>query len=60
MRWVLFDELVARAALDEAELRAWCAQHLADYKVPRQIVLREALPMTPAGKIHKAALRNEL
>ena len=40
-------------------MRDWCAKHLADYKVPRQIVLREALPMTPAGKIHKAALRDE-
>ncbi len=45
--------------LKEGEVREWCAQHLADYKVPRQIVLRETLPMTPAGKIHKAALRTE-
>lgn len=48
------------SALNEAELRSWCAQHLADYKVPRQVSLREALPMTPAGKIHKAALRDEV
>lgn len=48
------------SALNEAELRGWCAQHLADYKVPRQVSLREALPMTPAGKIHKAALRDEV
>ncbi|MDH4391912.1 MAG: AMP-binding protein [Aquabacterium sp.] len=45
--------------LREADVRSWCAQHLADYKVPRQVVLRDALPMTPAGKIHKAALRQE-
>ncbi len=45
--------------LREADVRSWCAQHLADYKVPRQVVLREVLPMTPAGKIHKAALRLE-
>ena len=45
--------------LREVDVRSWCAQHLADYKVPRQVVLREALPMTPAGKIHKAALRLE-
>ncbi len=47
------------SALRETDIREWCAEHLADYKVPRQIVLREALPMTPAGKIHKAALRAE-
>ena len=45
--------------LQAGEVRDWCAKHLADYKVPRQIVLREVLPMTPAGKIHKAALRDE-
>ena len=48
------------STLNELELRGWCAEHLADYKVPRQVSLREALPMTPAGKIHKAALRDEL
>ena len=48
------------SGLTEAELRHWCAEHLADYKVPRQVLLRESLPMTPAGKIHKAALREEL
>ncbi|MGO4330215.1 class I adenylate-forming enzyme family protein [Cupriavidus sp. 2TAF22] len=41
------------------EIRAYCASRLADYKVPRQVVLRDILPMTPAGKIHKAALRAE-
>ncbi len=47
------------SGLTEAELRHWCAERLADYKVPRQVLLRESLPMTPAGKIHKAALRDE-
>ena len=48
------------SGLTEAELREWCGRQLADYKVPRQVVLRDALPLTPAGKIHKAALRGEL
>jgi fatty-acyl-CoA synthase len=48
------------AVLTEEELRAWCAEGLADYKVPRRIEFREELPLTPAGKIHKAALRNAL
>jgi acyl-CoA synthetase (AMP-forming)/AMP-acid ligase II len=47
----------AGSALDEAQVRQWCAAHLADYKVPRQIVFRDELPLTPAGKIQKAALR---
>ena len=48
------------STMREADLRPWCAERLADYKLPRQVVLRDALPMTPAGKIHKAALRDEL
>lgn len=39
------------------ELIGFCRQKLADYKVPRQIVFARELPMTPAGKIAKAALR---
>jgi acyl-CoA synthetase (AMP-forming)/AMP-acid ligase II len=46
------------AALTAEELCAYCAQHLADYKVPRQVVFRDQLPLTPAGKVHKAALRD--
>lgn len=40
-------------------LREHCRAHLADYKVPRQFVLRQDLPLTPAGKIQKAVLRDE-
>lgn len=48
------------AEVTEDMLRAWCAEALADYKVPRVIEFREELPLTPAGKIHKAALRETL
>ena len=47
------------SGLTADELRVYCREHLADYKVPRQFVLRDSLPLTPAGKIHKAALRQE-
>lgn len=50
----------AGSTLDEAQVRQWCAAQLADYKVPRQIVFRDELPLTPAGKIQKAALREAL
>ena len=48
------------SALDAQALQEHCRERLADYKVPRQIVFSEALPMTPAGKIHKAALRQQV
>jgi fatty-acyl-CoA synthase len=53
--------IVARPGTDptEEELKAYCKQHLADYKVPRQIVFRESLPLTPVGKIMKLRLREE-
>jgi fatty-acyl-CoA synthase len=41
----------------DEELKAYCSEHLADYKVPKQIVFRESLPLTPVGKVMKAKLR---
>jgi acyl-CoA synthetase (AMP-forming)/AMP-acid ligase II len=53
--------IVPRPGTDptEDELKAYCRQHLADYKVPRQIVFRESLPLTPVGKIMKLRLKEE-
>jgi acyl-CoA synthetase (AMP-forming)/AMP-acid ligase II len=47
----------APGRLDVATLRAWCRRHLADYKVPRSLVLVERLPRTERGKLDRAALR---
>lgn len=47
------------AAVTEQELIAFCREHVADYKVPRQVIIRDRLPTTPAGKIQKAVLRGE-
>jgi fatty-acyl-CoA synthase len=49
----------AEQSVTEGELREHCAAHLADYKVPRRFVMATELPTTPAGKINKAALRDE-
>ena len=38
------------------ELRAFCKEKLAAYKVPRQIEFRDSLPKTMVGKV----LRREL
>ena len=40
----------------EAEIIQWCRDHLAHYKVPRQVVFGP-LPTTATGKIQKFALR---
>ncbi|WP_437884197.1 long-chain-fatty-acid--CoA ligase FadD2 [Pseudomonas sp. LRF_L74] len=41
------------------ELKTFCRENFTGYKVPRQIVLRESLPMTPVGKILRRELREE-
>jgi long-chain acyl-CoA synthetase len=41
----------------EAELVAYCRQHLATYKVPRRYAFVDELPKSPSGKILKRVLR---
>jgi fatty-acyl-CoA synthase len=43
----------------EEEIKAYCRERLADYKVPKQVVFRAELPMTPVGKILKSKLKEE-
>lgn len=42
-----------------ASLHAWCLPRIADYKAPRDMVVR-AIPRNPSGKIQKHLLRAEL
>jgi fatty-acyl-CoA synthase len=51
-----FVELKAGAKASEAELIAYCREHLARYKCPRHVVFAE-LPRTSTGKIQKFKLR---
>ena len=41
-----------------ADVRAYLAQHLADYKVPRRIEFGADLPREDSGKIFKRRLRD--
>jgi len=45
------------AVLDEATVRAFLAEHLAAYKLPRTILVRAALPRSSHDKIDYQALR---
>ena len=40
------------------ELKIYCKENFTAYKVPKQIVLRDSLPMTPVGKILRRELRD--
>lgn len=46
--------------LSEGEIKEFCRERLAKYKVPDQVIFRDALPLTPLGKVHKFALYEEL
>jgi len=51
--------VVARAeGVSLEELKAYCKTNFTGYKVPKHIVLRDSLPMTPVGKILRRELRD--
>ena len=43
----------------EAELIAYCREHLAHYKCPRSVDFRPELPRHPTGKLYKRLLKDE-
>ena len=45
------------AALDDEDVLAHCRTQLAGYKVPKAVVISDALPKNPSGKILKRELR---
>lgn len=51
--------VVARpgASLSESDLRRWCSERLASYKVPQRVEFRDELPRNPSGKVIKRLLR---
>jgi fatty-acyl-CoA synthase len=51
-----FIELKSGATASAEELRDFCREHLARFKVPKSFVFRE-IPKTSTGKIQKFALR---
>jgi acyl-CoA synthetase (AMP-forming)/AMP-acid ligase II len=48
------------ADLSEDDVMAHCREHIADYKVPKQVQFAESLPLTASNKVLKRALRDEL
>src|SRR5690606_8731579 len=47
------------ATLGAEELRRFCAEQLADYKVPVAVHFMEELPKNPSGKIRKNVLSQQ-
>jgi fatty-acyl-CoA synthase len=53
-----FIELAAGRSVNSEELRQWCRDHLAPYKVPGKFVFTE-IPRTSTGKIQKFQMREQ-
>jgi len=49
--------VVADPDVEADELRAWCAERLARFKVPKDIAFTVALPRTPSGKVVRKDLQ---
>lgn len=47
-----------RQTLESEALIDWCRQRMANYKVPREVVVMAALPTNASGKVLKYRLRN--
>jgi acyl-CoA synthetase (AMP-forming)/AMP-acid ligase II len=45
---------------DEKELREFCSQRLAAFKVPRKIVFLEQIPLGATGKLQRIGLAEKL
>lgn len=49
----------ARGKVSEEEIKAYCREQLADYKVPHIVEFRGELPKTDVGKVSRRELREE-
>jgi acyl-CoA synthetase (AMP-forming)/AMP-acid ligase II len=45
--------------ISEREIIAYCKEHLASFKKPRKVILTDALPRNPSGKVLKRDLREQ-
>jgi len=52
-----FVVLKTGAQLDPSDLITWCREQMANYKVPRQVQLVDALPLNASGKVMKPELK---
>jgi fatty-acyl-CoA synthase len=50
----------AGVTIDGAKIQEYLKDYLADYKIPRQWVIRDSFPLTTLGKIEKKILKQEL
>jgi len=52
--------LKAKELVTAEEIRRFCRQHMADYKLPKQIIFLDSLPKTAKGEINREDLKGDL
>lgn len=50
---------IAERQIDASDIKRFCKEHIASYKVPKKIIFVENLPKSSAGKILKRVIRND-
>ncbi len=48
--------VVPKGEVDEMELKKFCSRYIADYKIPKEFIFTDSLPLTPVGKVQKSEL----
>ena len=46
--------------LNSSELKAWCKERIADYKVPKDFIISDSVPLLPNNKIDKVTLQKQI
>ena len=46
--------------LNMSELKAWCKERIADYKVPKDFIISTSVPLLPNNKIDKVTLQKQI
>jgi acyl-CoA synthetase (AMP-forming)/AMP-acid ligase II len=49
-------KLKAGKRASEPEIKQFCLEHLANYKVPREVIFTDSLPKAPDGRVYKERL----
>ena len=51
--------IVSRNEINEENLKKWCKERLAAYKIPRLFIQVEEIEKNAMGKINKKSLKNK-
>jgi len=53
---VAYIQVTEKTDIDLTELKAWCKKKMVNFKVPKQFILLDTLPLLPIGKVDKKTL----